>query len=182
MGKSLGKSILILFILLSGIPAYSQSLTDNGAPLENDSADGADKPPPEKGDLWISLGFETAMFNNALFGGSFAVGYGKGAAIGIKAAYYSEINGVTILELVFLLRFYFLGTAAYSGPFLQLSGGPTLISVNGNIGFPSELGVVSAGINVGWRFLFKNRFFIEPSIRGGYPYMFGAGISGGIRF
>lgn len=182
MGKSIVKWLLILFILLSAIPAYSQLPPGDDEPLANDLEDTVEKPPSAKGDLWISPGFETAMYNNFLFGGSLTLGYGKGASVGIKAVYYPEQKGISILELAFLLRFYFLGTGAYSGPFLQLSGGPTLIGMDGNFNFPSELGVISAGINVGWRILFIDRLFIEPSIRGGYPYMFGAGLSGGIRF
>jgi len=182
MGKTSVKWLLILFILLSGIPAYSQSLPANGEAAANDTAEMVAERPVEKGDLWISPGFETAMYNNFLIGGSLTLGYGRGASIGIKAVYYPEQERISILELAFLLRFYLRGTGAYSGPFLQMSGGPILIGMDGNFDFPSELGVISAGITFGWRFLFIDRLFIEPSIRGGYPYMFGAGLSGGIRF
>jgi hypothetical protein len=191
MGKIFGKAFLALFILLSGIPAFSQSLAAIGDPAANGQADINESSSetdeltefvPKKGDLWISPGVEMAMFDNALIGYSLAIGYGKGASVGIKASYYSKTDGLSILELAFLLRFYLSGTSAYSGPFLQLSGGPTLISICGNLDFPSETGVLSGGISFGWRFLFIDRFFIEPSIRGGYPYMFGAGLSGGIRF
>jgi hypothetical protein len=47
---------------------------------------------------------------------------------------------------------------------------------------PSEVGTISIGLGVGWRFLLGNLFFIEPAIRGGFPYIVGAGLSAGVRF
>jgi hypothetical protein len=172
MGTIFRKTILVLFLLLAGITAYPQE----------SETDGLTEIIPQKGDFWISPGVEMAMYNNMTLGYSLALGYGKGASIGIKVSYYPKTEDIAFMEFLFLLRVYFLGASAYSGPFLQLSGGPTLVDIDGNLSFPEEFGILSGGISFGWRFLFNDRFFIEPSIRGGYPYMFGAGFSAGVRF
>jgi len=90
---------------------------------------------------------------------------------------------MSVLELNFLLRFYFYGKRAYSGPFIQFIGGPALFFDNeSGFSIPSKIGVFSIGMSYGWRFLIKDKWFIEPYIRGGYPYLAGAGLSAGIRF
>jgi len=138
----------------------------------------------ENDDFWLCPGAETAMYgvSSLAYGGGFSVGYGKGISMGLKAAWYTSGEGTTALELNFLLRYFIFGMEAVSGPFLQLLAGPTLFATGGdNIAVPSEYGMISAGLSFGWRFLFGGRWFVEPSIRGGYPYMAGAGLSAGVR-
>jgi len=116
-------------------------------------------------------------------GGSFALGYGRGTSIGFKAAWYFNPGRMDILELCFLLRFYLTGFSANSGPFLQLTGGPVIFfPEDKGVSMPAELGMVSGGLNFGWRLLVGNRWFVEPSIRGGYPFLVGAAFSAGVRF
>jgi len=135
-------------------------------------------------DFWISLSGDGAMYsaNGFAFGGGVSLGYGSGTSFGIKAAYYFETDGINTLEINLILRFYLLGAQAYQGPFLQFMGGPTFYSQRQAVSFPSELGMVSAGLSFGWRFLFADRWFVEPSVRGGFPYLFGASVSAGVRF
>jgi hypothetical protein len=136
-------------------------------------------------DVWLCPGAETAMYgvSSLAYGGGFAVGYGKGISMGLKAAWFTSSEGTTTLELNFLLRYFIFGVDAVSGPFLQLTAGPALFAGKGtDIAIPSEFGIISAGLSFGWRFLFLNRWFVEPSIRGGYPYAAGAGLSAGVRF
>ena len=101
--------------------------------------------------------------------------------MGFRAVYFADLEGVfTILELNLLFRFFFAGP--YSGPFIQLSGGPALFfRQDSTVTVPAEWGMISAGVSLGWRFLL-GRIFVEPSIRGGYPYIAGAGLSVGMRF
>jgi hypothetical protein len=40
--------------------------------------------------------------------------------------------------------------------------------------------VFSGGLAAGWRITLKDNFYIEPFVRGGYPYGWGAGIMAGI--
>jgi len=135
-------------------------------------------------DFWISLNGDGALYSSSgfAFGGGLSLGYGKGASIGIKAVYYFSSDDVNTLELNFILRFYLLGAGRYSGPFLQFMGGPSFFNHEEGVAIPSEVGMISAGLSFGWRFLIVDRWFIEPAVRGGYPYLFGAGLSAGVRF
>ena len=63
-----------------------------------------------------------------------------------------------------------------AGIFLELQGGAALINVSGDY-----KNVCSAGGEFGYRFV-MNQFYIEPYLRGGYPFITGAGLSAGIRF
>jgi len=139
----------------------------------------------EEGDFWFCPGGEAAFYSvyGVSYGGGLAFGYGKGSSIGIKAAWFMDSDGISVLELNFLLRFYFFGKRAYSGPFIQFIGGPAIFfDKESVVSMPSKTGVFSMGMSFGWRFLIKEKWFIEPSIRGGYPYLAGAGLSAGMRF
>jgi len=135
-------------------------------------------------DIWIGISADTAFYSvvGLAYGGGFVLGYGTGSAIGLKATWLIDQDGIDTLELGFLLRFYFFGMNAHSGPFIQFVGGTSLFNRSGNFSVPSYSGNISAGLCLGWRFIVSNRWFIEPSVRGGYPYLYGASISAGIRF
>lgn len=166
--KLLSLVVLAFFLVFSG---KGQVFALNGA--------------AEREDLWVCPGAEIAMFSisRPAYGGGMTLGYGSGASIGIKAAYLLDPNGrVSTLELNFLLRFYFLGATSCSGPYIQINGGPAFFAKNYSLAFPSEFGVVSAGLSLGWRFLIGQYFFIEPTVRGGYPYIVGGGLFAGFHF
>ena len=136
-------------------------------------------------DFWISPGAEFAFYspNGGAYGGGFALGYGSGTSIGLKAVYLMEGEyKIKTLELNILLRFYFQGRYSYSGPFMQILGGPVIFARDAGINIPSRYGIFSAGAGFGWRFLFNERWFAEPQLRAGYPYAVGLGVSGGVRF
>jgi len=138
-----------------------------------------------KGNFWLCFSGESAFYDlsGVSYGGAFALGYGKGSSIGIKTAWYLNSVGVGLLEINCHLRFYFFGKRANYGPFLQFLGGPAILFGGGDgFSLPSEIGAFSIGMGVGWRFLIKDRWFIEPSIRGGYPYLAGAGLAVGVCF
>jgi hypothetical protein len=141
----------------------------------------------ENGVFWLGSAGETAMystygFSSPAYGGALTLGYGKGTSIGLKTSFFTSQEGLNTLEINFLFRCYFTGTEAVSGPFLQAMGGPAIfLQADNGINLPSLHGMISGGLGFGWTFLFKNRWFIEPSIRGGYPYIIGAGISAGMR-
>jgi len=148
------------------------------------------QPISDNPDFWIAIGADAAFyslsslsdFSSLSYGGSFAFGYGSGSSIGIKAIYFFNVESFSLLEADLLLRFYLFGRRAYWGPFIQIMGGASLINFNGEFSVPSNTGIFNAGVSFGWRFLFMNRFFIEPAIRGGYPYRVGLGIGLGVRF
>jgi len=47
---------------------------------------------------------------------------------------------------------------------------------------PEVFPAFSGGISIGWRFNLGERWYIEPAARGGYPHIWGGGITAGIRF
>jgi len=158
-------SFLAFIFLLCSLPVFAQNTAK------------------ESQDLWICPGGEIAMYSvsNAAYGGSLSIAYGNKASIGLKAAWFIDGNmEVNTLELNLIFRWYFL--RPISGLFIQFNGGPAIFLQSESFTIPSRLGAVSAGLSLGWRFLLGRYWFIEPSIRGGYPFLAGAGLSGGLRF
>jgi hypothetical protein len=136
-------------------------------------------------DLWVCPVFESNWFSikNIAIGGGAALGYGERVTFGLKVFYCDDINGVRTLELNFLLRLYLFRGSSNSGLFFQFNGGPVIFAQDkDSLSVPSEIGTISTGISLGWRFLFGSHFFLEPAVRGGYPYAVGAGLSAGVRF
>jgi len=163
----------VLIILLSAVPLSGQEKE-------------TETPGKAAGALWISPGAETALYSpsGAAYGAGLTLAYGRGASLGLKTAYYSDLeNLIRVLEFNLLLRFYIEGGASSSGPFIQFLGGPALIfKLESSTALPAGWGAISGGLCLGWRFLFGKTLFIEPSIRGGYPYLAGAGLSAGLQF
>jgi len=141
--------------------------------------------PPRRSDLWVCPGAEAALYSlsGVSAGGSLAVAYGNRTSIGFRAAWFFDTKKeLDALELSFLLRYSFMKNAP-AGLWLQLTAGPALFFDKGErASVPARWGTVSAGLTFGWRFLFGKLFFVEPYIRTGYPYIFGTGVSGGVRF
>jgi hypothetical protein len=141
-------------------------------------------------ELWVSPVFESGLYSptSMALGVGAALGYGDRVALGLKVVYWNDLQETRSLELNFLARFYLLAlflpeAPELSGFFAQLSCGPVIFARHENsIAMPTELGTFSAGLSLGWRFIFGRYFFVEPSVRAGYPYMFGAGLSAGLRF
>lgn len=180
--------ILFVSIFLSAALVFAQDTDDYGIDSTDEEPwDFSDEPPADtKGTIWISPGLETALYSDSYlcYGGGLALAYGRGVSIGIKAAYFFNFeNRIDVLELGFLLRFYLLGSLSYTGPFLQLSGGQSLfLRGEDSLSIPAQWGTIYGSMEAGWRFPLKNDFFIEPFIRGGYPFMYGGGISTGVIF
>jgi hypothetical protein len=145
-------------------------------------------------DLWVCPVFESGWYgvSGMAIGGGAALGYGDRLAFGLKAVYWNDLKELRALELNFLARYYCFSItraetgysdAPHSGLFIQLNGGPVIFAHGAHtIAVPSETVTISAGLSLGWRFLFGGRFFIEPAVRAGYPYFAVAGLSAGARF
>jgi len=167
-GSCLRRSLLIaVFSLLTVLPLAAQEVEQ-----------------PE--DFWFGLGTEMNEYSptSLSWGISFTIAYGSGTSMGIKTSLSFDLDKqMNVMELDFLLRFYFSGRFANSGLFAQLEGGPAIyFDTDENISFPVRIGMFNIGLGIGWRFLLWENFFIEPYVRGGYPYLFGAGVSAGMRF
>ena len=96
-------------------------------------------------------------------------------ALGMKVAYYHDADEVGALEPSVLARLYFPLKNTY--PFVQANLGTVIFFEYGE-SFPAFLGSLSAG----WRFHPGRSWYIEPSVRGGYPFIWGAGLSVGMYF
>jgi len=137
------------------------------------------------GFFWISAGFETAMYGSygLCYGPGLTLAYNRGISMGLQSAYFLNFaDEVDVLELGVLLRFNLRGLSAFSGPFIQVTGGQAIFLKRQAISFPSLWGMFYGSLNFGWRFLLGNTFFIEPSVRTGYPFLYGGGLSAGIKF
>jgi len=136
--------------------------------------------------FWFCPSAEIALYSEQSFsyGGGFVIAYGKNASIGLKGAYFLDEQKVSdVLELNVLFRLHLLKEAANRGPFFQLTGGPAIFFPRDlDIILPAKIGMFSASIGFGWRFLFGKTFFIEPQVRGGYPFIAGASLSAGFKF
>jgi len=136
--------------------------------------------------LWISPCAELALYSpsSLSYGGSVAIAYGSGTSIGVKAAWFFDHGGqVNVMVFDVLFRVYFFGKAARSGLFIQLEGGPALyFEHEEKISLPARIGMVNAGLSLGWRIPLGKYFYIEPSISGGYPFIAGASLASGVQF
>ena len=84
-----------------------------------------------------------------------------------------------ILEPLAFLRLY-LGSSiddTVTGMFIEGLGGASIFLND----YTGRTAVINAGGGLGYRFSFDN-FYFEPSIRAGYPYIFGVCLSMGVRF
>ena len=117
-------------------------------------------------------------------GYGFALGTEDIVSLGLKGIYVipTDQYDLTTLEMTIFLRIYLFPASTVSGLFAQLTYGFAVFSWENKIELPADGGSFSIGITAGWRFSLGSRFFIEPYIRGGYPYYGGLGLSAGVRF
>jgi len=118
---------------------------------------------------------------NPSFGAGFALGAGNGVAIGARFFYTIDSESLHTIELAVFLRLYLRGHEVCTGPFVQIIIGAALHThKHGALAFAGS-GAISAGIAAGWRFPLGKRWYIEPSVRAGYPYIAGVGVSFAFR-
>ena len=132
-------------------------------------------------DLFVAPLGETLGYgwNGIAYGGGLALGTGSGGALGLRFLYLVDREDIVFFEVNVFARLYIFGPGAFSGPFVQINAGPVLYSDQSLS--PSGYGNVSAGLSGGWRFLLGRFFFLEPSLRIGYPYLAGGGVAAGYR-
>jgi hypothetical protein len=121
-------------------------------------------------------------------GAGFAFGTEGGVGLGLRAAYFMDMEDIRSVEAGFFIRVFFLNfrSAASFGPFLQVNYGAVIFTRDEAFTLPAPVGMLTAFLSAGWRFPLGRgpvpRYFIEPALRAGYPYFVGAGVSAGYRF
>jgi hypothetical protein len=146
--------------------------------------------PAGAGEFFAGVSAETALYSvdAAAFGGSLAAGYGFDiGAIGVRLDYLVDTGGLTTFAPALFVRFYlplFVNDAPpfRSGPFLQFSLGPSFHARDPRLPPDAVVGTVSAALFAGWRFLLGDRWYVEPALRAGTPFLAGAGVAAGLRF
>ena len=135
-----------------------------------------------------SLGFIVEANKNSLShvspaaGISFDYSITRRFSLGVKALLsYDALekdNTIYAIEPLAFARWYVVSPTGEpsAGLFVEGEGGAELLLVNSE--FKTS---ASAGVALGFRIPLGN-FYFEPVLRGGYPYMFGAGLGAGFRF
>jgi len=96
-------------------------------------------------------------------------------ALGLKTAYGHDMETVGVLETSAIIRYYLPLPLPISRVYVQADMGGSFFFEYGEV-FPSLMG----GLTVGWRFPMGDILFIEPSIRGGYPFGIGMAFGAGM--
>ena len=97
-------------------------------------------------------------------------------AMGLDISGSSNFSHIHVLEPDLFLRYY-LFTNNYSGLYIQIDAGAFLMFEDDEF-----LPMIQFGFRGGYRWHLGSSFFVEPYGRLGYPYAFGIGLVGGLRF
>ena len=108
-------------------------------------------------------------------GAGFALGAGTGVTLGLRMLYSIDLDSINTLEMSGFFRFYLKGGDAHTGLFIQLNVGAAIFAYERVVFTRAESSALSAGVAAGWRFMLKERWYFEPYIRAGYPYIAGVG-------
>jgi len=129
----------------------------------------------------IGIGPELNMNSPEGFAGgaglSFDYSLANALALGITAAFSHNFAETMALEVGALFRYYLLGIG-HTGFFAQADIGTTIIMDDNDETPPA---VFMGGLRTGHRINIGSGF-VEPYFRIGYPFAFGVGVIGGIRF
>jgi hypothetical protein len=115
---------------------------------------------------------EGAAFGGSLSGG---VDLDDQFSLGLRITLSSNMDTVTTMEPAAFFRYYL--PFNFSGLFAQAELGMSLFFEDGE-SYPAFLG----GLAFGWRYNVNEKWYIEPSVRMGYPFLWGFGILAGFSF
>jgi len=148
-------------------------------------ADQADRAQNEQGEkrFAVGAGLEWNMNSRHNFSMGFPVSFDYKlpvavAPFSVGVTFTTSVNftGDTVLEPAAMFRWYFLGIG-HTGFFAQADLGAYIIFEDNEI-YSLFLG----GLRGGYRMPLGSRFYVEPSVRVGYPFAFGVGATAGVRF
>ena len=127
----------------------------------------------------VGAGVEWNMNSREHFAGGAALGFNYSLpyafAAGLSVSGSTNFFGIAVVETSALLRRYFPGTR-HDGFFAQADAGLFLVLEDGEA-IPMFLG----GLRAGYRLPLGSSWYIEPYSRFGYPFVFGIGVSGGLK-
>jgi len=98
-------------------------------------------------------------------------------ALGLRINFSYDFKTITTLEPALMIRYYMPLKGIFHGIFAEAYVGTASFYEYGSA-YPAPL----AALGAGWRFKIGKRFFIEPNVRGGMPFTFGAGLTAGYLF
>jgi hypothetical protein len=130
----------------------------------------------------VSLGPEWNMNSRENFAGGVVLGfdynflYFHPCAAGLTVTAGSNFDGFTAVEAVAMLRWYYSEGEPSSGLFGQPEMGVYFILENETVS-----PIFDGGIRAGYRIHFNPSFYFEPYGRLGYPFVFGIGVTAGVR-
>jgi hypothetical protein len=113
----------------------------------------------------------------AAIGGNLSLGVNLNSqfSLGIKTVFSSDTGAVSTLEPAAFFRYYL--PLKINGFFAQAELGASFFFEDGN-SYPAFQG----GLSFGWRYNFVKNWYIEPAVRFGYPFVWGAGVLAGLSF
>ena len=133
--------------------------------------------------------FFVGVFGDAIGYSPGTIAYGGGLslggsinnfAFGINLLYALDPEDFIFMEAVAFIRRYLFRFRPNTGIFVELQGGAVFFGQE-KLEI-SNHNAVSAGLGAGCRFPLGKHWYIEPNIRGGYPYILGGSVSVGMRF
>lgn len=132
--------------------------------------------------LFLELNKNSISFVAPAVGISFDYSFTRKLSVGGKVIVsydaFEKENTVYSIEPLALVRWYIVSPTGEpsAGLFIEGDVGVELLLINSDFNTAPSIG---AGL--GFRFPLRD-YYIEPIIRGGYPYLFGIGVNGGFRF
>ena len=139
--------------------------------------------PRAEGSTGVSFGIGPEVNNLAdesvAVGGSFlfSLDLNPSISLGLNFGFYNDLDALSTLIAQAFFRYYLPVGQEYGGLFLQADAG-TAIALFGGEATPA----FSGGASAGWRFNFGNSGYVELAARGGWPYLWAAGVNVGLRF
>jgi len=121
------------------------------------------------------LNNNSASKGSTAMGGNVVLGYdlNRSFALGLNTIYSHDMNTVSTLESMLMFRYYLPVT----GSFLQAEAGGALSAADGK-----NSTIPLGGLTAGLRLEVDKSWYLEPTLRGGYPFIWGTGVTLGKKF